>query len=140
MILLCDENIGTRVPRALTLVGCEARSLVELGWGGWPDVKWLTQAGQKEWLVFSCNKKILKVPSEREIIIHEKVGIIFLTIGSEYIRNVLKLLLRKWDTLELLWDSVDRPFARFLSPNGRLTDRYKDYQLSPSFPLGVSKA
>ena len=129
MILLCDEDVGTSIPKALHLVGCEARSLRELHWDGWPDVKWLTQAGQNEWLVFSYNKKILKVPNERETIIREEVGIIFLTNGTEYNRNVLRLLLQKWDTFELLWSTVDRPFARFLSPNGRLTDKYRDYQL-----------
>lgn len=129
MILLCDEDVGTGIPKALTLVDCEAKSLCGLGWGGWPDTKWLTQAGRNEWLVFSCNKKILKVPSERETIIREKVGIIFLTTGEEYSRTVLKLLLAKWDILESLWSTTERPFARFLSLNGRITDKYKDYQL-----------
>ncbi|MBE9470424.1 MAG: hypothetical protein KAX23_04840 [Dehalococcoidia bacterium] len=128
-ILLCDEDIGTRIPRALTLVGCEARSLRELGWGGWLDVKWLALAGEKQWLVFSCNKKILKVPDEREAIIRGKVGIVFLTSGEENIARVLKLLLAKWEILELLWDTTERPFARFLSLHGRLTDKFKDYQL-----------
>ncbi len=129
MILLCDEDIGTGVPKALSLVGCKAKSLYGLHLAGRPDEDWLAKAGQKEWLVFSYNKKILKVPSERETVIREKVGIIFLTNGTEYNRTVLKLLLSKWDILELLWDNVDRPFARFLSPNGRLSDKYKDYQL-----------
>jgi len=101
----------------------------KLGWAGKPDVEWLSKAGQNEWLVFSYNKKILKVPNERETIIREKVGIIFLTNGTEYNRKVLRLLLTKWDTFELLWSTVERPFARFLSPNGRLSERYKDYQL-----------
>ena len=129
MILLCDENIGTGIPKALTLVDCKARSLYELHMAGRPDTEWLPIAGKKEWLVFSDDKKMLKVPNERETIIHEKVGIIFLTNGQEYVRKVLKLLLTKWDDLESLWDTTERPFARFLSPNGRLTDKYKDYQL-----------
>ena len=129
MILLCDEDVGTSVPKALNLVGCETRYMRELGWAGKPDVEWLSKAGQNEWLVFSYNKKMLKVPSEREAIIRKKVGIIFLTSGTEYIRNILRLLLTKWDTFELLWATVERPFARFLSPNGRLSDKYKDYQL-----------
>jgi hypothetical protein len=127
--LLCDEDIGTGVPKALTLVGCKAKSLYGLHLAGKPDEFWLAKAGKNEWLVFSENKKILKVPSERETVIREKVGIVFLTNGSEYSRKVLKLLLSKWDTLELLWDTVDRPFARFLSPNGRMSDKYRDYQL-----------
>ncbi len=130
MILLCDEDVGTGVPKALKLVGLESRYLRQLGLAGKPDTEWLAKAGQNEWLVFSYNKKILKVPNERETIIREKVGIIFLTNGTEYNRNVLRLLLAKWDTFELLWSTVERPFARFLSPNGRLSDKYKDYQLN----------
>jgi hypothetical protein len=129
LILLCDEDVGTGIPKALKLVGCETRYLLKLGWAGKPDVDWLAQAGQQEWLVFSYNKKMLKVPSEKEAIIHNKVGIIFLTNGTEYSRTVLRLLLTKWDTLELLWDTVERPFAHFLSPNGRMSNKYKDYKL-----------
>lgn len=129
MILLCDEDVGTGIPKALKLVGCEAKYLHRLGLAGKPDPEWLTKAGRSGWLVFSYNKKILKVPSERETVIREKVGIIFLTNGTEYNRIVLRLLLKKWDTFELLWSTVERPFARFLSPNGRLSDKYKDYQL-----------
>ena len=129
MILLCDEDVGTGIPKALNLVGCETRYLRNLGLAGKPDVEWLTIAGQNEWLVFSYNKKILKVPNERETVIREKVGIIFLTNGQEYNRNVLRLLLLKWDTFELFWSTVARPFARFLSPNGRLSSKYRDFQL-----------
>lgn len=129
MILLCDEDIGTGVPKALALVGYTTHSLVGLGWAGKPDKQWLVWAGQKEWLVFSCNKKMLLVPEERDTIIREKVGIIFLTNGEEHPPKVLRLLLTKWDTLELLWNTTERPFARFLSPNGRLAAKYKHYQL-----------
>ena len=62
MILLCDEDVGTGVPKALTLVDCKAKSIHGLHWDAWPDVDWLTQVGRKGWLAFSCNKKILKVP------------------------------------------------------------------------------
>jgi hypothetical protein len=127
---LCDEDIGTGVPKALALVGCKAKSLYALNLAGKPDEYWLAIAGKKGWLVFSENKKILKVPTERETIIREKVGIIFLTNGSEYNRKVLKLLLAKWDTLSIMWNTMPKPFVRFLSPNGRITDKYKDYKLN----------
>lgn len=128
MILFCDENVGTGVPKALALVGCSTQYSVGLGWQGKPDVQWLAWAGQNQWLVFSHNKKMLLVPEEREVIIREKVGIVFLTSGVEHTARVLRLLLVKWDTLELLWKTTDRPFARFLSPNGRLASKYKHYQ------------
>ena len=58
MILLCDEDIGTGVPKALTSVGYDARSLTGMSWGGQPDQFWLTKAGQLKFLVLSCNKKM----------------------------------------------------------------------------------
>ena len=88
MKLLCDEDIGTGVPSALYAVDYEARSLVDMGWRTFSDVRWLTLAGQGGWLVFSCNKKMLLVPEERSTIIREKVGIIFLTNGNEHPHKV----------------------------------------------------
>jgi len=129
LVLLCDENVGTGVPKALYLVGYNTHSLIELKWGGKPDTEWLAMAGEKEWLVYSCNKKILFVPDERDTIIQKKVGIVFLTNGEEHPAKVLRLLLTKWETLELLWQTAERPFARFLYPNGRLTTRYRNLQL-----------
>ena len=129
MILLCDEDVGTGVPNALSSVGLDARSIVGMGWGGQPDVEWLERAGRLGWLVFSCNKRMLSVPSERGTIVREQVGIVFLTNGEEHPATVLRLLLTKWDVLELLDGTQPRPFVRFLYPNGRLTDSYRNLRL-----------
>jgi len=129
VILLCDEDIGTGVPKALTLVGRDARSLVELGWGGKPDVYWLAEAGRLGWLVFSSNKKMLRVPSERAVIQKERVGIVFLTNGEEHLATQLWLLLVKWPWLEDIDCLLPRPFAKFLSPNGRVSDSYRNLKL-----------
>ena len=120
MILFCDEDIGTRVPDALRLVGYETFSMKQKGWLSKDDTDWLTKAGQSRWLAFSSNKRILKVERERATIIREKVGIVFLTKGEEHLPNVLWLLLVKWPWLELINDTEPRPFAFFLSPNGRI--------------------
>ena len=127
--LLCDEDIGTGVPTALRAVGYQANSLVRLGWGGRPDVDWLAWAGQHSSLVLSCNKKMLIVPDERATIIRENVGIVFLNNGEEYPSRVLRLLLAKWDDLELLHNTEPRPFVKFLSTNGRFSDKYRQFTL-----------
>lgn len=129
MILLCDEDIGTGVPNSLASVGCPALALVDLGWGGWRDIRWLTKASKRNLLVFSCNKRMLFVPEERETIIREKVGIVFLTNGEEHPANVLRLLLGKWDLLKLTHATLEKPFARFLSPRGRFTEKYRRFSL-----------
>ena len=129
MRLLCDENIGTGVPRALSLVGLEASSLYDRGWRTLADTRWLGLAGRAEWLIFSCDKKMLQITEERETIIRESIGIVFLTNGNEYPHDVLRLLLTRWKVLELLDRTEPRPFARFLSPRGRLTSHFKRIRL-----------
>ena len=119
MILVCDEDVGTRVPQALRLVGLSVLSFKDSGLLGVPDVQWLTEAGRKGWLVFSCNKRMLDVPIERETIIREKVGIVFLTSGQERLPNILRLILSKWEWLELIDTTTPRPFAYYLYPSGR---------------------
>ncbi len=121
MILLCDEDIGTHVPKALRLVRYRTISLVQKGWRSWADPEWLARAGQKRWLVFSANKRMLKAPEERNTIIREKVGIVYLTSGEEYIDKVLWLLLVKWKWLQDIDKHEQRPFAYFVSPKGRIT-------------------
>ena len=72
---------------------------------------------------------MLTVPDERATIIREKVGVLFLTGGEENLANVLKLLLTKWDLLELLDNTEPKPFARLLSPHGRITTKFRQYEL-----------
>ena len=135
MILLCDENLG-KIPLALALVGYDTRYFKGLGWSGKKDIEWLPWVGKDEWLLLSCNKKQLIVASERNAILENKVGVVYLTTGEEHPDKVLALLLRRWESLENLWILAERPFARFLHPNGRLTDkyRYKGLQLSLEKP------
>jgi hypothetical protein len=117
--LLCDEDIGTRVPKALTLVRYRTMSIAQKGWTSWKDPKWLALAGNKKWLVFSCNKRMLKVAEERNAIIQNNVGIVFLTNGEEHLPRVLKLLLMKWEWLNYIDENEPRPFAYFLYPTGQ---------------------
>ena len=129
MILLCDEDVGTGVPRALQFVNLPAHALYDCGLSGIPDVDWLTIAGRGGMLVFSRNKRMLKVPDERATIISENVGIVFLTAGQDSPARMLRLLLNRWENLDFLDRNEPRPFARFINPNGHLTVRFGDFQL-----------
>lgn len=129
MVLVFDEDCGTGIPKALALVGYTTHHFVELGWSGKRDTEWLPWVGQKGWLLFSYNKKQIIVPTEWNAIIENKVGVVYLTSGEEFAAKVLLLLLKKWETLELLWDTTERPFARFLHPNGAITSKYRRIEL-----------
>ena len=124
MILLCDEDVGTGIPHALIDVGLEALALVKIGLGGKDDIDWIPIAGRNGWLVFSHNKKMLTVAREKQAVIDHRVGVVFLTTGEENTINQLRMLLNRWSVLELLDGTVPRPFARFIRPNGRMTDTY----------------
>ncbi|MFC1976895.1 hypothetical protein ACFLWS_01300 [Chloroflexota bacterium] len=81
MILYSDEDVGTKVPRALKLVGLRAVSAVSKGAVSEPDIQWLERVGIKGWLGISCNKAMLNVPEERDAIIDNEVGIVFLHLA-----------------------------------------------------------
>jgi hypothetical protein len=128
LILLCDENLG-KIPRALSLVGLDTRDFLDLGWSGKKDEVWLPWVGQNQWLLLSCNKKQLTVPSECNAILQNNVGVIYLTSGTEFPAKILLLILRKWELLEVTWQQTEKPFARFLHPDGKLSIKYKHFQL-----------
>ena len=129
MKLLCDEDVGTSVPRALSAVGFPARSLVSMRWNGKPDEFWLEKAGQLELLVLSRNVGMLKVEAERDAITRWGVGIVFLTNAQRPPSEVLLQLLKKWDDLEHLWQTTPRPFARFLTAHNRILNKFRTYRL-----------
>ena len=120
MILFFDNDIGRGVPDALHSVDIRVLSVLRrYRRGNTPDTRWLRDAGQNGWLVISCNKDILNVDEERELIISERVGFVFLTSGQDKAREILKLVLAKWSWLERIDREVERPFVFFLGLNGR---------------------
>lgn len=119
MILYSDEDVGTRVPRALKLVGLKVVSAVSKGAVSEPDVQWIWRVGKKGWLGLSCNKDIIHVPEERDAIINSKAGIVFITSGNLHPRDKLLLILRKWQWLEKIDATEERPFAFYLYTIGQ---------------------
>ena len=67
---------------------------------------------------------MLLIPEERDAIVANRLGIVFLTSGRESPRNMLLLLLKRWDWLEEI-DSLPKPFAYFLSPSNRATESHR---------------
>ena len=119
MILYCDEDVGTKVPRALKLVGLRAISAVSRRAVSEPDIQWLDRVGNKGWLGLSCNKDILNVPEEHDAIINNNVGIVFFTTGNIHPKDKLLLILRKWHWLEMIDEKESRPFAFYLYLTGQ---------------------
>ncbi len=124
MILVFDEDSGTKVPRALRIVGLQnVIPITSKVPKGTKDPVWIPIAGQERWLVFSCNKAMLNVAAERDLIISEKVGIVFLTNGQENRATMLRLVLNRWKWLQKIDELEQRPFAFYLYPNNQTRKR-----------------
>jgi hypothetical protein len=119
LILYSDEDVGTRVPKALKLVGLRAVSAVSKRGVSETDIQWLKRVGKKGWLGLSCNKDILNVPEERDAIVNNNVGIVFITLGNLHPKDKLLLILRKWQWMEAVNETENRPFAFYLYMNGQ---------------------
>jgi hypothetical protein len=116
-----DENLGTKIPQALKLLGLRAIPGASKRYGsGQIDIDYLKRAGQKGWLAVSANKRMLAVPDEKDTIVGEKVGIVFITEGQMKRPDLMLLLLRKWAWLEEIDTNELRPFAYYLYPYGKV--------------------
>ena len=129
MILLCDEDVGTGVPNALHAVNLQAHSIYSAGLISAPDTRWIEVAGDRGWLVISCNKRMLRVEHERAALRSRNVGIVYFTDGQMAPAAMLPVLLNKWSALEKLDGDVTRPFARFLSPRGGISSSFRGLRL-----------
>ncbi len=124
MRLFFDEDTGRGVPDALRAVGvqCEYVSNRFAKRGGvpleTPDELWIPYAGRKRLLVFSCNKAILDAEAQRNLLISEKVGAVFLTSGQEKKIDLLLLVLKKLDWLSEIDEATPRPFAYTITIHG----------------------
>ena len=119
-----DEDIGKGIPQALRLVGIRDVEYIgrdpRLG-KGTPDEVWLPFVGRHGYLAFSFNTGILYAEAQRSLLISERVGAVFLTMGRARSVDVLRLILNEWDWLETIDVSTPRPFAYLLTLNGRKT-------------------
>ena len=134
MKLFFDEDTGRGVPIALNAVGIKADYVGNKRRfrNGTADEIWLPVAGREGWLVFSCNKAILVAEAQKALFIEERVGAVFLTSGQERKLDLLRLILRKLDWLELIDREEERPFAFEITISGRT-------RRSPMLPLTLAE-
>ena len=120
MIPYFDENMGIKIPEALKLLGLKVIPGVSKRYGaGQKDIDYLKRSGQRGWLAISANKRMLEIQVEKETIIKEKVGIVFVTDGHMSRPALMLLLLKKWGWFEQIDANEKHPFAYYLYPQGR---------------------
>ncbi len=120
MKLFVDEDTGSGLGRALRAVGVEAdwvgtnRTIRP----GTADEIWIPRAGREGLLVLSRNTGILRVEAQHALVIEHGVGIVFV---PQYLAPLplLRLVLRRWERLETLYEVEPRPFAFSLTAGGQ---------------------
>jgi hypothetical protein len=127
--LLFDEDVGKGIPESLRALEIGSVDYLRRAFkkrikqGEFPhgvkDEDWIPFAGRGGWLVFSMNKHILDAEAQRALWIRENVGGVFLTSGREKKREVMLLILKKWDWLETIDRHQPRPFAYLMPLSGR---------------------
>ena len=57
---------------------------------------------------------------ERRLLIEHRVGAVFLATGRQRAHEVLRMLLNRWEWLELVDATIERPFAYIVPLSGRV--------------------
>lgn len=144
MKLFFDENIGGSVPKALFAVGRSRGVRVDYPgrtrsrtWGrriGSTDEQWITHIGKSGFLGISCNTKILANDEEREVILRESAGIVFLNDSAqEDSITTLQLILGQLDWLLWIHKEMPRPFAINLGKSGHKKVVIGDEEIANSY-------
>lgn len=122
MKLFVDEDTGARVARALAELGEDVKYIGgrRAPRRGTVDERWNPLAARDGRLILSRNLRILITDAEVDILVREKVGIVFLPQHIDRL-SLMRLLMRYWDRLEKLDEHEPRPFAYFLGTAGRLS-------------------
>jgi len=96
--LFFDEDTGKGIPKALRLLGQtgiefpDRRGKIRERTA---DEDWLPFVGRGGYLLFSCNTAILETEGQRNILVRERVGAVFLTTGQARSMDVLRLILNE---------------------------------------------
>lgn len=116
MKVFFDEDMGTRIPRAIKSLEAPCQDVVfpsnhGLIRLGTPDSVWLPWVGERGYLAISNNRGILENPSEFNLVVKHQVGIVFLDNGSYRLWDVMAWITRRREWFDAVDRTVDRPFA-----------------------------
>lgn len=125
MRIFVDEDTGPGLARALIDAGIKDVDYVAPGrriTKGADDEEWIRDAGQNRLLVLSRNNRILFVQAQRELLIAERVGIVFLPHKATA-AELVRLTLDKLEWLRELDATQARPFAFAIYRNSQVAQK-----------------
>jgi hypothetical protein len=120
--IFIDEDTGVGVAQALYALKVATVDWVGNGRTirkGTPDEQWIPYVGRGQFLLLSCNVGILESEMQRNLLIQERVGAVFITSGEITRLQLMQFIMRRWDWLVTLHETHPRPFAYLTPINGR---------------------
>ena len=120
MILFFDRNTGSRLPRALNLLGVPVEYHAKHFRHDTPDDVWLPKAGQEQWTVVTHDRNFIFNESEMRAIADHRVGCLVFAGGGNERWTKVRLLARAWDRIMTLVSSETPPYIWAVDGRARL--------------------
>jgi predicted nuclease of predicted toxin-antitoxin system len=86
-----------------------------------PDTLWLSEAGQRGWIVLSKDQRIRFRPLEREMLVESRCRVFILTAGSLSSRQIADIFVRAAPKIERMARQQPPPFQAYVSAMGKVT-------------------
>lgn len=121
MTFFFDRNVGTRVPRALALLGLPVEFHQDHFEQAAPDDQWLGSVGTKGWIVVGHDHKLHRRTNELQAIAQHNVGCFYLAGANATRWDKVRLIAKAYDKIVSIASSEPRPFVYRVLRDGRIT-------------------
>lgn len=116
---LFDEGMPRRLVRALGALGKDVEHVLDNHDPGTSDVDLLEYAGSEGKVFVSREKKMPKVPAERDAITQHGVGVFLLACRKLKFWEIVELVFRQWRTIEECARAHRPPYVFCVRKRGR---------------------
>ena len=98
VVYFTDRDLGRRFPEILRAAGLTVERHDDHFDPQTPDVEWLEEIGNREWIAVSRDKRIRYKPNERDAVIRHRVGLLlvvgdapFLALADNFVETLPKI-------------------------------------------------
>lgn len=131
-----DRSLGGKtVPASLRSVGLQVEAHSDHFADDAPDIVWLYECGQKDWVVLAKDRNIKRNPLEREALFKAGIAAFFLTKADMTGEETAQAIVNGLHRIANLLEAERRPFIARILPDGRVelwvNHKGKERKLSP---------
>ena len=117
VVYFTDRDLGRRFPEILRAAGLTVERHDDHFDPQTPDVEWLEEIGNREWIAVSRDKRIRYKPNERDAVIRHRVGLL-LVVGKAPFAAFAENFVETLPKIERFLESHPPPFiAKIYRPS-----------------------